>query len=313
MHIDTPSSSPQNKQALRIAMRLSLWIGFAMVMMKVGAYSITGSAAILSDAAESVVHVAAVLFAWYSLRLALRPADASHQYGHAKVSFFSSGFEGAMILLAAVYIVYVAVSKWMSGLELQNLGLGTGLTAVAAAINGGLGWYLLRTGKRRHSIILEANGRHVLTDCWTSIGVLVGLGLTLLTGWLPWDPIFAILVACNIMYSGVDLVRQSIGGLMDVSDPDLHRKLEAVLEEAALQYEVEYHNLRHRNAGNAYWVEAHLIFPGDTPLRVAHEAATRVEARLREAFDVDSYITTHLESREDHTEVHRTDRHGTSS
>ncbi|MEI6073849.1 MAG: cation diffusion facilitator family transporter, partial [Verrucomicrobiae bacterium] len=148
-------------------MNLSLGVGLLMFVIKVSAYLLTGSSAILSDAAESVVHVAAVIFASYSLRLSFRPADQDHQYGHAKIAFFSVGFEGAMIILAAIYIIYVSVSKWLTGLALENLGAGSLLTASTVAINGGLGAYLVWLGRRRNSRILEANGKHVLTDCWT--------------------------------------------------------------------------------------------------------------------------------------------------
>ena len=200
-------------RALTFAMTLSLVVGLLMFVVKVGAYVLTGSAAILSDAAESVVHVAAVSFAFYSLRFSQKPADRQHLYGHAKVGFFSAGFEGAMIVLAALYIVFEAIRKWVVGLELEYVGVGTSLTVLAMLVNGVLGVYLIWTGKKRNSIILTANGKHVLTDCWTSLGVIVGLCLVLLTGWLPWDPIAAIVVAVNIVVSGVGLIRQSIGGI----------------------------------------------------------------------------------------------------
>ena len=169
----TPKSAADRK-ALTFAMRLSLVVGLLMFVIKVGAYLLTGSAAILSDAAESVVHVAAVAFAAYSLKLSYKPADESHLYGHAKIAFFSAGFEGAMIILAAAFIIYESIHKWFTGLHLENLGFGTALTGAAAAINGALGAYLLWTGRRRKSLILEANGKHVLTDCWTSVAVPTG-------------------------------------------------------------------------------------------------------------------------------------------
>src|SRR5438093_12051219 len=174
------------------AMRLSLGVGFFMLLTKLYAYYITGSAAILSDAAESIVHVFAVSFAAFSLRLSLKPADDDHPYGHDRISFFSAGFEGAMIALAAAYIIFQATLKWLGGLALENIDAGAGFIALATVINGGLGWYLVRLGKKYHSIVLEANGKHVVTDCWTSLGVVVALGLTLWTRWLPFDPISAI-------------------------------------------------------------------------------------------------------------------------
>ena len=144
--------------------------------------------------------------------------------------------------------------------------MGTLLTLLAVMINGALGIYLLRTGKKRRSLILVANGKHVLTDCWTSLGVLVGLSLALLTDWLPWDPIAAIVVGINILVSGIGLIRQSAGGLMDVADPDVHRRIVELLERETQPHGVEFHDVRHRDLGGAYWVEVHLLFPETTPI-----------------------------------------------
>ena len=156
--MNVTATSDADRKALRFAMTLSLVIGCLMFVMKVSAYLLTGSAAILSDAAESVVHVAAVFFAAYSLRLSYKPADDEHMYGHAKISFFSAGFEGAMIILAAIYIIYESIHKWMTGLQLENLGYGSLLTAAATLINGALGGYLVWLGRRKNSLILAANG-----------------------------------------------------------------------------------------------------------------------------------------------------------
>ncbi len=300
-------------RSLRLAMRLSLVVGLLMLVIKVGGYVMTGSAAILSDAAESVVHVVAVAFASYSLWLAYKPADATHLYGYAKISFFSAGFEGAMIILAALYIIYESVHMWLGGLHLENLGLGTGLTALAAVINGFLGAYLIWLGRRQNSLILEANGKHVLTDCWTSVGVLVGLGLTQITGWLPWDPICAILVACNILWSGFGLMRRSVGGLMDAADPGLDAALTSILDRETKTHGIDYHGLRHRNVGRALWVEVHLLFAGATTVREAHAVATRIEAQLEGAAESAMYVTSHLEAIEDHGKVHAPTMHGHES
>lgn len=299
--------SPQreaDRRAQMMAMSLSLAVGVSMFAIKVGAYVLTGSAAILGDAAESVVHVAAVVFAFYSLRLSYRPPDPGHMYGHAKVSFFSAGFEGAMIVLAAVYIIFEAIRKWVTGLELENLGLGTSLTVLAMLINGVLGGYLIWVGKRRQSIILTANGKHVLTDCWTSLGVVTGLCLTLLTGWLPWDPIAAIAVALNILWSGFGLMRQSVSGLMDVADPEIHGQLVELLDRETQTHGIAYHNLRHRSLGDAYWVEVHLLFSQSMPIGQAHRIATQIEATVAGSLEMRGYVTTHLESLEDHDRVH---------
>ncbi|MBU0677725.1 MAG: cation diffusion facilitator family transporter [Verrucomicrobia bacterium] len=299
--------APQTKKdrdALRIAMWISLLVGFLMLGIKVGAYIITHSTAILSDAAESVVHVAAVGFAAYSLHFAFKPPDESHTYGHAKISFFSAGFEGAMIIIAALYIIYEAVMRWITGLYLERLGIGTALTALAVVINGILGYHLVRLGRNKHSIIVEANGKHVLTDCWTSIGVLVGLGLTIVTGWLPFDPIFAILVASNILISGGRLLRDSIGGLMDAADPELHEQLVSILDKETKRRGITYHNLRHRGLGYGHRVEVHLLFNRNTSIQTAHSMATEIERVIEGQLSPGTDVTTHLESLEDHDEAH---------
>src|ERR1019366_8257138 len=193
-----------------LAMRFSLAAGFFMLVAKGLAFGMTGSAAILADAAESVVHVVAVSFAAYSLWLSRKPPDPTHHYGHDKIAFFSAGFEGAMIVLAAVFIIYKSLHRLITVPPLENLGAGALLVLVAGVINGALGGYLLWLGKKHGSIIIEADGRHVLTDCLTSFGVLVGLGLTIITGWRRFDPIVALLIAVQILWMGSKLIRQSI-------------------------------------------------------------------------------------------------------
>jgi len=294
---------------LRFAMRLSLITGFLMLGMKVFAYAITGSVAILSDAAESIVHVVAVSFAAYSLWLSLKPPDRSHHYGHDKIAYFSAGFEGAMIILAAVYIIYVSVHKWLHGLQIENLGKGTLLTLAAALINAALGGYLVWVGKKHRSLIVEANGKHVLTDSWTSFGVVAGLSLAMITGWLPLDPIVAIIVALNILWTGGNLMRRSVGGLMDEGDPTTEARIRKVLEEMTANTGVEFHGLRHRNAGNTVWVEFHLLFPQGTLLDEAHKLATAMEEGISRDLNMRTEVTSHLETLEDHREVHSQRHH----
>jgi cation diffusion facilitator family transporter len=288
-----------------MAMRLSLAIGLLMLAGKWNAYRITNSAAILSDAAESVVHVVAVAFAAYSLWLSLRPADPGHPYGHDKISFFSAGFEGLLIVIAAIYIVYEATTRWLEGLELRNLGAGLWWIGVAAIVNLGLGLYLVWRGKRSRSLILIANGKHVLTDSWTSLGVIVGVVLVLWTGWKPFDPILAIVVALNIVWSGWMLMRQSVRGLMDESDPEINRRLVAVLDEETSRKRLEYHALRHRNSGVGLWIDFHLLFPADTSIEVAHREATAIEAAIQASMPGPVTVTTHLEPIERHGEAHQ--------
>jgi len=289
---------------LTLPMRLSLGVGFLMLATKVFAYWLTGSAAILSDAAESVVHVVAVSFAAYCLWLSSKPADRSHYYGHDKISYFSAGFEGGMIVLAAFYIIYVSVQKWIAGLRIEHLGAGTLLVLAAGLVNGALGGYLVWMGRKHHSLILVANGKHVLTDCWTSLGVIVGLSLALVTGWLHFDPIVAILAALNILWSGGKLMRQSVGGLMDEVDLETETRLRELLNEMTSKLGIEYHGLRHRNAGTTIWVEFHLLFAKGIPLEMAHAQATQIEERIAREFGMRTEVITHLETLEDHHEVH---------
>lgn len=289
---------------LRRASWISFWTGVVMFAIKAGAWWATRSSAILGDAAESVVHVAAVGFVVYSLRLSQKPPDESHPYGHAKVAFFSAGFEGALICIAALFIIWSAIAQWIAGEGPQHLGGGMVLVALALAINGGLGWWLLATGRRHRSLILEANGRHVLTDAWTSIGVIGGLALTLATGWMGFDPLCAILVALNILWSGARLMWRSANGLMDRADPAVQAALVARLDRATSAKGVTWHQMRHRHLGEGHWVDFHLVFPDSTTVRDAHETATAIEDEIRDELGSATVVTSHLEPAEDHVRIH---------
>lgn len=304
MHLDAREANSTGPAA-RAAMRLSLVVGVAMFAGKSAAWWITGSAAILSDALESVVHVAAVGFAAFSMRLSARPANERFHYGYERIAFFSAGFEGAMIVIAALAILYTAILKWITGLELQSLGTGTLVVAAAAALNGLLGWHLIRTGRKSGSLILEANGRHVLTDCWTSVGVIVGLVLVLATQWKPFDPICAILVALQILWSGGQLMARSLRGLLDWADPRVEEIIRRQLDELVWAEGAEWHGLRLRETGGRLLVEVHLLFPYEHSVGAAHAAATRVEESLAHVLDRPVEVVTHLEAREDHEGVHR--------
>jgi len=286
-------------------MRLSLFFGVAMLLGKGAAYFLTGSAAILSDAAESVIHVIAVAFAAFALSLSTRPANKRFLYGYERITFFSAGFEGAMIILAAIAIIYAAIEKWLAGLQLQNLGMGTLFVLAASLVNAGLGWYLIRTGRRNHSLILEANGKHVLTDSWTSFGVVGGLALVLITGWKPFDPLCAIAVALNILWSGGHLVWRSASGLLDYSDPQVGRELREKLDSLCAELGLEYHGVRFRTTGHRLMVELHLLFPAGCSVGEAHTRATQLEERLPEVLGIPAEVITHLEAAEDHSQVHR--------
>jgi cation diffusion facilitator family transporter len=297
--------TPQAMRETRLAMRLSLVFGVLMLLGKTTAYFVTGSAAILSDAAESVIHVVAVAFAAFSLQLSTKPANQRFLYGYERITFFSAGFEGAMIILAAIAIIAAAIQKWIAGLQLERLGLGTLVVLAAAIINALLGWYLVRTGRRTNSLILEANGKHVLTDSWTSFGVVGGLGLVLLTGWKPFDPLVAFAVALNILWSGGHLVWRSARGLLDYSDPEMGRTLRQKLDALCNELGVHYHGVKFRTTGYRLFVELHLLFPYEMPVGEAHRVATRIEERLPEFLGLPAHVVTHLEALEDHGDAHR--------
>jgi cation diffusion facilitator family transporter len=288
----------------RFAMRLSLVVGVVMLAGKVTAYVVTGSTAILSDAAESVVHVIAVGFAAFALWLSTRPANQRFLYGYERITFFSAGFEGAMIIVAAIAILYAAIHKWLTGLRLENLGIGSTVVLAAAFVNAALGWYLIRTGRQNHSLILEADGKHVLTDSWTSFGVVGGLGLVMLTGWKPFDPICAIIIGINILWSGGMLVWRSAQGLLDYSDPGVGRGLGQKLDALCTELGLHYHGVRFRTTGYRLMVELHLLFPYDCPVGEAHNRATQLEERLPGILGIPTEVLTHLEALEDHGDVH---------
>jgi cation diffusion facilitator family transporter len=305
--VDRPSPR-RNEQDLRdahFAMRLSLIVGLAMLIGKTTVYFMTHSAAIFSDAAESVVHVIAVGFAWFSLRLSTRSASPQFLYGYERITFFSAGFEGAMIVVAAIAILYESTRKWIAGLQLENLGTGTLLILTAGVVNACLGYYLLRAGRRTNSLILEADGKHVLTDSWTSFGVVGGLGLVLLTRWRPFDPLVAIAVAANILWSGGRLVWHSAVGLMDYSDPTAGREIRDRLDAICAELAIQYHGVRFRTTGYRQIIEVHLLFPRLTSVSEAHRLATILEERLPAELGKPAEVMTHLEALEDHSDVHR--------
>lgn len=300
--LQSTTSSSHHQQ--NFAIRLSLVAGFLMLVGKSYAYLITGSYAILSDAAESVVHVFAVGFAAYSLWLSHQPADQSHPYGHEKIDFFSAGMEGMLIVIAAAVIIYEAISGWISGLELRNLSTGTLYIFAASVINLVLGLFLVSRGKRYSSLILIANGHHVLTDSWTSFGVVAGLLLALWTGWLPIDPLVAIAVAVNILWTGSKLIRQSVGGLMDEGNPELEQHIRSILDAEVRNHGLQYHELRYRRSGTSVWIELHLLLPRTMRLEEAHRHATEIEAVVISSLKNHVNVITHLEPVEIHDEAH---------
>ncbi|GIV59855.1 MAG: cation diffusion facilitator transporter [Rhodothermaceae bacterium] len=292
-------------------MAASLAVSFLMLAGKMTVYFITGSAAILSDAVESVIHLFATGFAAFSLWYAVRPPDAGHPYGHGKIAYFSSGFEGGLILIAAVTILYSAVRALIEGPALRQLDVGLWILAGLTLVNLGLGLALVYVGRRHRSLVLEANGRHVLTDMWTSLGVLAGVGLVALTGRTWLDPLVAVAVAVNILWTGVRLVRQAVSGLMEAADAGDTQKILSVLDRAVADGLISgYHQVRHRRVNDQRWIEYHLLFPETLRITEAHDRSHVVEAAIAREFEgAEVFVTAHLEPEahaaahpEDHTE-----------
>ena len=297
------------KDYQRPVMMASLIVAFLMLGGKMAAWIITGSAAILSDALESVVHLFATGFAAFSLWYSNKPADDEHPYGHGKVAYFSSGFEGALITVAALSIMYTAIADIIRGPQVEQIGVGLFITGGLAAINLVLGVALVRTGKKHNSIVLRANGHHVLTDVWTSGGVVVALFLVKWTGIVMLDPIVAIFLALNIMWTAGRLMRDSWHGLMETADPDETRRILDLLDEALEKGVISgYHQVRHRRVHDRVWIEYHLLFPEALSVAEAHHESHRVEDAMHRAFPDDRVIVTaHLEP-ETHDDAHQ-DRH----
>jgi cation diffusion facilitator family transporter len=290
------------------AMTVSLLVSFLMLAGKTAAAYLTGSAAILSDAAESVIHLFATGFAGFSLWYAATPPDPDHPYGHGKISYFASAVEGTLILIAACIIGWTAVRDLVSGAALEKLDVGLYLLGGLTVINLALGKYLIRVGRRTNSLVLVSNGQHVMTDMWTSFGVLAGVGLVGLTGiqWL--DPVVALLVAANILWTAKSLLRRSVYGLLDEADRDATQALLDELDAAKTSGIItEFHQVRHRRAGDQVWIEYHLMFPGDMSIREAHARSHQVEDRVDALFPEDTvHVTAHLEPRR-HDDAHPDD------
>lgn len=281
-------------QHLLLPLVLSIAAALATLALKSLAYVLTGSVGLLSDALESLINLVAAGFAYLSVRYAARPVDASHTYGHEKIEFFSSGLEGGLILAAAGGIAWYAVDRLRGPHELQTLGVGMALSLLASLLNLAVGVILIRAGRKHHSIVLEADGKHLLTDVWSSFAVVGGLGLVLLTGRTWLDPVLALAVAGLLLWTGIDLMRRSFDGLMDRALPDEELgQLRAVIS-ANLGPKMDFHALRTRRAGARRFADFHLLVPGDQPVREAHGQGERVEAAIRAALP-GIEVTIHIE------------------
>lgn len=290
--VNTDGASPRPYALLAIGAAI------LTIALKAGAYALTGSVGLLSDAAESVINLVAAIVAFWALTVAALPPDEEHAYGHSKAEYFATGAEGALILLTAVGIGWAAWERLWNPRPLEHAWTGLGITALATAINGVVGGILMRAGRRLRSVTLEADARHLFTDVWTSAGVFVGVALVALTGWLVLDPIIALFVAVNILWTAWRLVHDTALGLLDTALPPPER--EAVAKVLA-QHEARgsrFHALRTRVAGRRRFVSVHVLVPGAWSVQAGHDVCEAVEHDIRAAVP-DATVDTHLEPAED--------------
>ncbi len=293
---DGTTSHPRS---LRRYVYLSIGAAITTIGLKGLAYLLTGSVGLLSDAMESLVNLVAALLALFLLTIAERPPDDEHAYGHTKAEYFSSAAEGALILLAAYSIASAALQRIANPQPLENVGIGLIVSVVASAINFGVARVLLQAGKRYNSITLEADAHHLMTDVWTSAGVIAGIIAVSLSGWLILDPLIALAVAANIIWSGIQLMRRSALGLLDSAIPQAERdKIVAVLERFAPQG-VAYHSLRTRQAGQRRFISTHILVPGKWTVQRGHNMLEQIEHDIRSVLPGPTTILTHLEPLED--------------
>jgi cation diffusion facilitator family transporter len=296
--VSTGSTATSPMPSLTRYAWLSIAAAVVTIALKTGAYLLTGSVGLLSDAAESVVNLVAAVIALIALTVAARPADESHHYGHGKAEYFSAAIEGLMIFVAAAFIIVSAVQRLMDPQPLESLGIGLLITLLATAVNGAVGVLLIRVGRQHRSATLVADGKHLMTDVWTSAGVIVGVGLVAITGWLPLDSLVAIAVAINILVMGARLVWSSSSALLDaaMSREDVAR-VSAVLDRYRSET-VDFHGLQTRVSGRTRFVSVHVLVPGAWSVQQAHDLVEEVEADLRSELE-QVEVTTHVEPRED--------------
>ena len=277
---------------------LSIGAALATITLKAAAYFVTGSVGLLSDAAESVVNLVAAVIALIALKVAARPPDARHHYGHGKAEYFSAGLEGLMIFLAAAVILASAVQRFIHPVALERIGLGLAISAVATAVNGAVGLVLIRAGRTHRSATLTADGKHLMTDVWTSAGVLVGVLAVALTGWERLDPVVAAIVGLNILVTGYRLVVGSAGALLDAAlTPQEIATVTAVIDRFRSP-EVDFHGLQTRGSGRQRFVAVHVLVPGAWTVFRGHDLLEEIESTIRSALP-DTAVQTHLEPRED--------------
>jgi cation diffusion facilitator family transporter len=277
---------------------LSIIAAVVTIALKVGAYLLTGSVGLFSDAAESSVNLVAAVGAFLALGTAARPPDEEHAYGHTKAEYFSSALESVLIIVAAVWIAVTAIGRLLEPQPLENLGVGLAIGLVAATINGAVGVVLLRGGRRLRSAALRADGQHLLTDVWTSVGVVVGVFLVWLTGWLVLDPLIALLVAGNIVRIGVRLLNDTAHGLLDTALPPEEQEVITDIQSRYREEGIEFHALRTRNAGRRRFVSMHVLVPGKWSVKRGHDVSERIEKDITQALPMTA-VFVHIEPLED--------------
>ena len=288
-----------NERSLTRFAWLSIAAALVTIALKTGAYIVTESVGLLSDALESIVNLVAAVLALSMLKIAARPADEDHPYGHDKAEYFSSVFEGSMILLAAIAIGIAAVKRWMNPQPLKDIQVGLLIAAIASVVNFLVARVLFKAGKEHNSITLTADAHHLMTDVWTSGGVIIGVIATQLTGWHRLDPLIALLVAANIVRSGFRLVQHSVLGLMDTALPiEELESVKNVLDQYRKTDGIDYHALRTRSAASRRFVSVHILVPGNWSVQKGHDLLERIEADLRSKLERLT-VTTHLEPIED--------------
>lgn len=286
----------------RAALKRFAWLSIAAALLTIAlkalAYGLTGSVGLLSDALESLVNLAGAIMALAMLTIAARPADEDHAYGHSKAEYFSSLFEGLLILVAAASIAFTGIQRLLNPRPLEQIGLGLGVSVAASLVNGVVARILLRAGRKHRSITLEADAHHLMTDVWTSAGVLVGVGAVAFTGWTWLDPAVALLVAGNIIWTGFRIVRESVAGLMDAALPAADQaRIRQVLQPYLLDG-AQCHALRTRQSGARRFVSFHLLVPGAWTVQRGHQLVDQIEADLRQALP-GLAVLIHLESLDD--------------
>jgi cation diffusion facilitator family transporter len=298
----TPKGISNRASLTRFAW-LSIAAAILTILLKSGAYLLTGSVGLLSDAIESLINLVAAGMALWMLTIAARPPDESHMYGHGKAEYFSSTVEGILILVAAIGIAFTAIERLFNPIPLEQLGIGLGVSLVATLVNFVISRVLLSVGKKNRSITLEADGHPLMTDVWTSVGVFGGVGAVALTGWQILDPLVALAVAINIVWTGIQLIRRSVAGLMDTSLPQYEQQqIEAVFDRYR-EKGIDFHALRTREAASRRFVSVHVLVPGDWTVHDSHHIAEDLERDIRAAIG-DAVVITHLEPIEDEISLH---------